>query len=97
MCIDPPFAAAIAGGATGDLRHEPIDIGSFGQCVAMGAMTAEYEIILSQQTTDTDGNRFLANTQVKQADNLPFSVKRGNFFLKSANQPHPPQEIDKIF
>jgi hypothetical protein len=62
----------------------------------MGAMAAEYGIILSQQTTDAHGNSFLADTQVKQADNLPFSVKRGNLFLKSADQPHPPQEIDKI-
>ena len=62
----------------------------------MRAMTAEYEIVLAQQTTDADSDCFLADAQVKQADNLPFSVKRRDFFFKSANQPHPAQEIDKI-
>jgi len=64
--------------------------------VTVRAMPAEYEIVLAQQTADADRDRFLADAQVKQADDLPFGVKRRDFFLKSANQPHAPQKIDEI-
>src|SRR5688572_11733904 len=42
------LAAAVAAGATGDFRHKPIDVGSFGQCMAMRAMPAEHEIVRPQ-------------------------------------------------
>jgi hypothetical protein len=64
--------------------------------MTMRAMPAEDEIVLAQQTTDADRDCFLADPEVKQADDLPFGVKRGDFFFKSADQPHAPQKIDKI-
>lgn len=91
-----PLAAAVAARASGNFRHKPIDIRSFSKGMTMRAVPAEYEIVLAQQTADADRDRFLANSQVKQADDLPFGVKRRDFFFKSANQPHPAQEIDKI-
>ena len=40
------FAAAVAGGAAGDLGHQPVDVRAFGDGVTVRAMTAVNVIVL---------------------------------------------------
>jgi len=88
------FAAAVASRAPGNFRHEAVDVGAFGDGVAMGTMTAIDQVVVAEQAARADGNRFLTDAEMKQADNLPRSVKRRRLFLEGADQPHAAQQID---
>ncbi len=90
------LAAAVAGGAPGDLRHEPVDIRAFGDGMAVGAMAAVNEVVCAQQTANADGDGFLADAQMQQADDLPLGVERGGFFFERADEPHAAQEVDEV-
>ena len=77
------FAAAIAGGAAGDFRHEPIDIGALGDGVAVGAMAAVDIIVDSKQTAGADGDGFLADAQMEQTDDLAARRRAPRLFLRT--------------
>src|SRR5262245_18791548 len=91
------FAAAISGGAPGDLSHEFVYVGSLGDGVTVRPMAAVDVIVGAQQAARTDGNGFLANAQMEQADDLPFRVKRRDFFFEGPDQPHAAQKVDNLF
>src|ERR1043166_8563552 len=69
------FPAAIARRAAGDFGHQPVDIRAFRDCVSVGPMTPENIIVLAQDATNTHGNGFLADSEMKQADDLPRGVQ----------------------
>ena len=62
----------------------------------MGAVAAIDEIVIAQQTQRADGDRFLANAQMEQADDLALGVERRDFFFERADEPHAAQQIDQI-
>src|SRR5689334_2835019 len=94
-CIDcndmhpAALASTVAGGAAGDLRHQAADVRPFRDGMGMGPMPAENVIVPAKDAACADGNCFLADSQVKQANDLPRCVKRRELFLEGANQPHP--------
>ena len=59
------LAAAVAGGAPGDLGHQPIDVRAFGNGVAVGAMTAEDVVVVAQPAARAHRDGFLADPQVQ--------------------------------
>jgi hypothetical protein len=48
-------------------------------------------IVVAQLAQGTDGDRFLANAQMEQTDDLALGVEQGQFFLKGADEPHAAQ------
>jgi pyruvate dehydrogenase E1 component alpha subunit len=56
------FAAAVAGGAPGDFRQKPADVGAFGDGMAMRAMTTVDEVIGAKKAASADGDGFLTDT-----------------------------------
>jgi hypothetical protein len=90
------FTCTVAGGAAGDLCHEPLNVGPLGDGVAVRAMAAENIVVGPQQAASSHSDSLLADTQVEQTHDLTHGVKRGDFFFKRANEPHRAEEKDEL-
>src|SRR5262249_30259204 len=92
----PPFTATVAGGASGNFCHEPFDVGSLGDGVAVRAMAAENTVVGSKQATGSYRDGFLADTQVEQTHDLTHRVKRRDLFFERPNEPHFAEERHEL-
>src|SRR5437867_3676071 len=90
------LACAVTSRAAGDLRHQSIDVRSFGDGMAVRTMATEDIIVLSELSTGSNRHRLLADSEMQQADNLPRGIKRRNFLLERTNEVHGAQEGHKF-
>src|SRR5262245_46908674 len=90
------LARAVAGSAACDFSYESIDVGAFGNGMAVRAMPTKNIVIGSQATAGSHRHRLLANSKVEQSHDFSRSVKRRDLLFEGADKPHRAEKGDEL-
>ncbi len=82
------YSLAIAGDAAKEFRHHPFNVGTFGDAVAMTAVSAGDVIVRAQLGADSRGGRLFANVKVQCAPHLSVPKCLLRRLLETANSHH---------